>query len=130
MGRGIAREARTTKKCSCDNPKHYKNWIKVNGNTGEITYYISCANCNAYWASKDRESRKLWDMHKVPGIFFDGCNYNGNKTCGELFAELDRDRLEYLEKMKESATRKLEEAQREYDKACKAVDKFSKLLED
>lgn len=127
MGRGIAREAQTGKKCSCDNPQWEHEYIKVNQRTGEITYRLNCRNCKAFWATKSSDARKYWndDMDKIPTIWM-GYTYNGKLTVRELFKNLDADRLKYLEAIHNDNIKKLEKAKKEVEKSKRAIDKFKK----
>lgn len=131
MGRGIARKFETTKKCSCDNPQIFADDIEVNGNTKEITYILTCRNCNAIWKTKSPEARKYWidRMDKVP-VIWNYYTYKGDKTVKELFAHLDADRLEYLETEQRFAENKVVEAQKEAEKKRKATEKFKEQLKE
>lgn len=129
-GRGIARKAAFTRKCSCGNPMWSRNHIEVNGNTEEITYVLGCANCKAYWATKSPSARKYWekDMDRVPSLW-QGFSYSGSKTVRELFREQDMKRLDYLEMIAACRDRDVLEAQKEAEKAHKAVEKFKAEME-
>lgn len=124
MGRGIARKAELTKKCSCNNPKWYKDDIEVNGRTYEISYILMCSSCGANWKTKKPEARLYWRelFNKVP-VVWRGGGYNGTKTVKELFADLDWNRYKFLENEAAIARKRVQEAEREYDKAAKAVEK-------
>lgn len=131
MGRGIARKAALTKKCSCDKPEWFRDDIEVNGNTKEITYKLMCRNCGANWGTKTIEARKYWLPHfdKIPTVWM-GYGYKGNKTVRELFDDLDNERLTVLEKEEMIAEKKVLEAQSVLDKTKKNTDKFKKQLND
>lgn len=131
MGRGIARKAVLTKKCSCDKPEWFKDDIEVNGNTKEITYKLQCRNCWANWGTKSIEARKYWIPHfDIIPVVWMGYSYKGNKTIKELFDELDKERLEELEENKMIAEKKVLAAQKELDKLNKNVEKFKKQIEE
>lgn len=129
-GRGFARKAAFTKKCSCDNPQWYSDHVEVNSRTSEITYVLNCRNCNAYWATKSPGARKYWsvELDKVP-IQWEGYSYRGNKTVRELFHEIDLDRLKFLEHVADSADTAVSVAQKEADKAHREIEKFKKQME-
>lgn len=131
MGRGIARKAALTRKCSCDKPEWFRDDIEVNGNTKEITYLLMCRNCNANWGTKTIDARKYWVQHfdKIPAVWR-GYGYKGDKTIRELFKQLDNERLEELERIQKVAERRLADAQKEVNDAQKAVDKFKMQLEE
>lgn len=131
MGTGIARKAALTKKCSCDNPNWSRDDIEINGNTKEITYKLQCTNCWSHWGTKSLEARKYWikDFDKVPIVWM-GYGNKGTKTYKELFADLDAERLEYLETERKFAEKRVIEAQKEEEKKRKAVEKFKKQLEE
>ncbi|MBQ7673237.1 MAG: hypothetical protein IJT36_01735 [Alphaproteobacteria bacterium] len=130
MGRGIGRKAEYTKKCSCDNPQWVYDDIEINNNTKEITYQIKCLNCDAFWGTKSHTARELWkhDIDKKPYIWM-GYNYKGDKTIRELFDDLDKKRLEFLENQRQSAEEKVILAQKEYDIIDKKVEKFKSQVE-
>lgn len=129
-GRGFARKAEFTKKCSCNNPQWYSDHVEVNGRTSEITYVLNCRNCNAYWGTKSPSARKYWGagMDKIP-VQWQGYSYRGNKTVRELFQEIDLDRLKFLERVADNADVVVFNAQKEADKAHKEVEKFKKQME-
>ena len=131
MGRGIARKATLTKKCSCDKPEWFRDDIEVNGNTKEITYKLMCRNCGANWGTKTIEARKYWLPHfnKVPVVWI-GYSYNGNKTVRELFNDLDNERLTVLEKEEMIAEKKVLQAQSVLNKTKKNTDKCKKQVID
>lgn len=129
MGRGIARKAAYGKKCNCDNPHVYRNFIEVN-NKNEISYILSCSNCNAYWKTKSPDARKHWEsiMDEPPKTWENGYSYNGNLTTRQLFSNLDNNRLDYLEKELKFSENKLKEMQEEVNKKRKAIEKFKKQI--
>lgn len=129
MGRGIARKI-SYKKCSCNNPKWSANWVEVNQNTHEIGYVLSCNNCNAIWKTKTHDTRKYWNLDKVPLIFYDGCSYNGKLTNRQLFEQLDIERIKYLELEHEIAMKHFLEAKKAMEKSLKAIKKFEKQIEE
>jgi hypothetical protein len=131
MGRGIARKAELTKKCSCDNPEWSQDDIEVNGSTKEITYILHCRNCRANWGTKTSKAREYWSdkMDSVP-VVWKGYAYKGNHTVRELFHQLDMERLEYLESIQKAAEKRVSEMQKEADKAKATVYKFKKQLEE
>ena len=132
-GRGFARKAEFTKKCSCDNPRWSRDHIEVNGRTGEITYVLNCANCKAYWATKSPSARAYWEkeMDKSSGGLF---GYGGRSTdlptVREKFRELDMERLDYLETVARNRDNAVSEAQKEAEKAHREVEKFKKQMEN
>ncbi len=131
MGRGIARKAKLTKKCCCDNPNWHYDDIEVNENTKEITYKLRCTNCFANWGTKSTEVRKYWFpiYNKVPSVWC-GYGYNGNKTVKELFSVLDSEREENLLKDMMLAENKLLEAEKEAEKRRKVFEKFKKQIKE
>lgn len=129
MGRGIARKT-SFKKCSCDNPIWKRNWIEVNGNTHEIGYVLYCSNCKSIWKTKTHEARKFWNLDEVPIVFFDGCTYKGKLTNRQLFEQLDRERLKYLESEHDIAIKHFIEAKKTMEKSLKAMEKFKKQIEE
>lgn len=131
MGRGIARKAALTKKCSCDKPEWFRDDIEVNGNTKEITYKLMCRNCRANWGTKSLEARKYWIPHfDVIPVIWMGYTYKGDKTIRELFNDLDTERLEKLKSDEMIVEKKVLEAQSVLDKAKKNTEKFKKQLND
>ncbi len=132
-GRGFGRKASFTKKCSCENPKWSGSHIEVNARTGEITYVVNCASCKAYWASKSRSSRELWDMdtlsHKSSLNGYGSRSDDVKKTNREWFRELDEKRLAYLEMVAENRAEAAAEAAKEAEKAKRAAEKFREEME-
>ena len=129
-GRGFARKAAYTKKCSCDNPQWHGSHIEVNSRTDEITYILDCNNCKAYWASKSPEMRKYWSLDKrATNLYGFGSEYQNNRTYRECFRELDEKRLEYLEGYARCRDKDVIEAQKEAEKAHRAVEKYKAMME-
>lgn len=129
-GRGFARKAAYTKKCSCENPRWCSNHVEVNSRTDEITYILSCSNCKAYWATKSHEARKCWDMDAKPIAFFGfGGSHRSERTNRDYFRELDEKRLEYLEGYARHRDEDVIEAQKEAEKAHRAVEKYKAMME-
>lgn len=85
---------------------------------------------NFYNKIELNDARKYWfgKMDKIP-VIWNYYSYKGNKTIKELFAQLDTDRLEYLETEQKFAENKVIEAQKEAEKKRKAVEKFKKQVE-
>lgn len=130
MGRGMARKASLTKKCTCDNPDWVRDDIEVSS-AEEITYILSCKNCGAHWGTKTNEARKYWadKMDSIPVVWM-GYAYKGDKTTRELFRSIDKERLKLLENIKKEAEEKVLEAQKAAIKAEKAVEKFKKQMDE
>lgn len=130
-GRGFARKAAYTKKCSCENPKWHKSHVEVNGLTDEITYVLSCSNCKAYWPTKSHEARKYWDMDEKPIAFYGfGGSHRSELTNRDHFRALDRKRLEYLEGCANRRDEAVLQARKEAEKAHRAVEKYKAMMED
>ena len=130
-GRGFARKAAYTKKCSCDNPRWHGSHIEVNSRTDEITYILDCNNCKAYWASKSPEMRKYWDLDKrATSLWGYGDEHKETRTYRECFRELDEKRLETLELFASCRDRDVINAQKEAERAHRAVEKYKAMMED
>lgn len=130
-GRGIARKAAYTKKCSCENPRWHGSHIEVNSRTDEITYVMDCNNCRAYWASKSKGMRKYFDMDAVGhhSLFGYGYDPKDKRTHREIFRELDEKRLELLEQVAQSREEAVQEAIKDAEKARNAAEKFKAEME-
>lgn len=130
-GRGFARKAAYTKKCSCDNPRWHGSHIEINSRTGEITYILDCNNCKAYWASKSPEMRKYWDLDKqATNLLGYGYDPKDKLTYRERFRALDEERLKFLEGYARSRDKDVIEAQKEAEKAHRAAEKYKAMMED
>lgn len=130
FGRGFAKKASFTKKCSCENPQWYRDHIEINNHTEEITYVLMCKNCNAYWGTKSHEARRFWDsaLDTVP-VTWAGYGYRGGKMVRQLFAEQDERRLKVLENIAAQCDAELVKAQKAAAKAHKDVEKYKVFIE-
>lgn len=128
-GRGFARKAAYTKKCSCSNPDWRGSHIEVNSRTDEITYILDCKHCRAYWASKSPEMRKYWKLdEQATNLYGFGCEYSDKRTYRERFRELDEQRLKFLEDCARCRDNDVIEAQKEAEKAHRAVEKYKAMM--